>query len=121
MDNLKDYRTVTLHTIAGGVSKDLFDGALQEVLDSIENPDIATKPKRKITLEYEFQPSEDREHAIVAVTVKTKIPPGKPVGATVFLGRDKDGVHAYEHNLKQSEMSFDEVKQRKVVPMKGDE
>lgn len=108
MSELDQYRSVTIGNFAGGALEELFQRELAKVLDNIQDPNIPYKGSRKITIEVSFQPDENREQCSVSLHCDAKLLPVKGVGSTIFIARRGGTTKAYEHNLKQATMQFDQ-------------
>lgn len=93
-----------LETLAGGAALELFDRELQEVLKNIQDPNTEAEKARAIHVKVTLSPSEDRDRADVALEVKSKLAPPKPVKSLVHMG-EKDGrLVAVSYDPRQSDL-----------------
>lgn len=109
---MTELRDVTIETVGRGCLPERFEHALQEVVDSIEDPNTEWKKQREIVIKVKFKPSESRSEAHVAVEVDTKLPGLAAVGAAVFIGR-RDGRRRIVTRDVQQEDAFSDG----VLPM----
>ena len=100
---------VTLSTLSGGAANDYFANAMEEVIANIKDVNTPAKATRKIVLTLCIKPTEDRLMAQTDLSVKTTLPPIKPFSKSMFFGRDKDGIHAYEENIETPVLPFPEL------------
>src|SRR5262245_66521770 len=112
-------RKLTLDGFKDGAAVQLFDSALEKVLDSIDDPNTPTKAKRRITMTFDFATDEERRLGRVLLSVDTKTPGARSIETGIFLGRDK-GVLVAVESPRQDEMFPDpERKPRVGDPAKG--
>lgn len=104
----KEYKSITLATLANGAAEEGFAEKLRKVIENIEDPNTRAQSKREIVVTVTFAPSEERDACAVALTVDAKLAPTKPVATTVFIGRDKGVLVALENNPKQLGLFNDE-------------
>ena len=103
-------KMINLEKFAGGALAEKFNIALKEVLENISDPNTEFKTKRKLTLEFEFLASEDRELSIVAIAAKTKLAPTKSIATKILIDRDgNDGIIASEYNNQLKGQQYLEV------------
>jgi hypothetical protein len=96
-------KLIRLGEIADGAAEELFQAALRQVLESMDDLNTDWRSKREITLRFTFKTTEERKAAAVAIACTTKLPSVKPVGLFVHLGRHKGHLAAVEA-MKQEEM-----------------
>ena len=97
-------RMMRLDTMCEGAAAELFDAALQEVLDNIDNPMTDVKQPRVITLKLTMRPlGEERRSCMASVSCSTKLAGVRPVSAAVSIGRHEGKMTAIEA-LKQEEL-----------------
>lgn len=96
-------RKFTLSTLKGGALEERFQEGLKEVAMNIADPNTEARLKRKITLEITFSPNEGRDHAAIAIAVKTKLQPYMEVNGELFFGYDGQTgeLTAQEHDPDQ--------------------
>jgi len=91
-----DPRLVSLSTLAQGAVEELWQTALAQVLENIDDPNTAADFKRKITLEFVIEPADDRRSAKVTFRSGVKTAGVKAVGTAVYLGRHEGRLAAVE-------------------------
>ena len=69
------FSEVTLDTVCEGSAKELFDRAMKEVLDNIQDVNTDPEATRKISLIFSFAPSEDRASSNVTLRCEVKRSP----------------------------------------------
>lgn len=98
------FRTMKLDTMCEGAATELFDAALAQVLDNIEDPMTDPKMARVITLKIILKPlSDERRSAVVSVECSAKTAGVRPVRSTVAIGRH-DGQMVAVEAMKQEEL-----------------
>jgi hypothetical protein len=116
---LPGYENITLATVGGGGLEELFQNALQEVLQNIHNVNTKADAKREINIKVIFKPDEERTAITAGVGVSVKLVGVKGFGTQLFTGdQKKDGKYQLvEHNPKQLRLSsMDTRLERKVEP-----
>lgn len=105
-------KLVNLENFAGGALTEKFNDGFKEVLKNIADLNTDYKKKRKLTLELEFLPDEDRELSLIDIKVKTKLIPPIPVGTKILIDKDGNGnivASEYQKQVKgQQYMKIDE-------------
>lgn len=76
-----------LQTIGAGAVAEKFAAELKAVLANIQDPNTQAEAKRKVVLEFVFEPSENREIVITTVTARSVLGATKPTGDVLHLGR----------------------------------
>ena len=79
---------VNLEEFAGGALQEKFDGAMDQVLQNLMDPNTPWKNKRAITVKVTFEQNEERDDVSVDVAVEAKLSPAKPIGTRMSIGRD---------------------------------
>jgi len=98
---------INLESFAGGALAEKFNDGFQDVLKNIADPNTDCKKKRKLILELEFQPDEERELSMVNIKVKTKLAPPEPVATKILIDKDgKGNVIASEYNKQVKGQQF---------------
>ncbi len=80
---------VTLINIAHGRAIELFDRTFQKVLENIQDMATEGETKRKITLEFTFEPNKDRSALITTVQAKASLAPITQVPTTIYTAAHK--------------------------------
>lgn len=105
-------KMIDLEKFAGGALSEKFNIGLKEVLENIADPNTETKKKRKLTVELNFTPDDERELSLVDITVKTKLVPNVPVATKIIIDQDGQGgivASEYQNRLKgQQYIKIDE-------------
>lgn len=83
-----------------GAVQEKLERAVKQVMLNIQDPNTEFKPKRKVTIEFEFEANERRDVIDTNVTVKTKLAPEISVGTTVITGRDENTGFIVAKELK---------------------
>lgn len=110
---------MSLKSIGNGAAIELFDVELKRALENIMDPNTEPKKARTITLKVTLKPDEEREYASITIQAVSSLAPIQPYSSHCFLGKDRNGVVATEHNPKQLNMDLyrvDEIPSN-VVPM----
>ncbi|WP_425447766.1 hypothetical protein [Dethiothermospora halolimnae] len=106
-------KMINLENFAGGALAEKFNNGFQEVLNNISDLNTDHKKKRKLTVELEFKPDEERELSLVDIKVKTKLAPPIPVATKLLIDKDgKGNVVASEYNKQikgQQHMKVDDT------------
>lgn len=101
---MSELKKASLSTIADGVATELFEREMGRVCRNIGDKNTSWKEKRKITLEFSFQPDESRDEVICHVTAKSKLAPVKSYKKTVFLGKMNGELSLFDRDTKQIDM-----------------
>lgn len=96
---------VSLHNLGAGAAMEKFDRELSRVLENIVDPNTRPKKPRKVTLELQLTPNEDRTAANVRIEVRSSLAPPRGVDTRFFLGLSGERVVAVESNPKQMDFS----------------
>jgi hypothetical protein len=111
---LKDISS--LHDFNQGVVQEQFNREWPKILKNIADPATEPKTKRKLTIEVEITPSEDRSSAKVLVKAKSSLAPVKSDESVIFMELTNGGVVAM---AKEAEK---QLPLENVIPMgKGKE
>lgn len=95
---------LTLVNICGGAVDEVFQRELEQVLSNISDVNTDAESKRKVTLEFTFEPFEDRSGAKVSFQCKSKTMPVNAVKGTVFFSRKGATLIAVPHDPKQARL-----------------
>jgi hypothetical protein len=109
-----DYKLAQLENINSGVANELFQAELEKVLENIADPNTPPEAKRKITIDFEITPNEQRSNAEMVVTSSSKLAKYKPSKSFVQLSYDGSTVSAYVTDPKQGELM-----EENIVSMEG--
>lgn len=82
----QDEQKFTLVDLDGGGAVELFDHALQEVLDNIQDPNTDPKKARKVVLEVTIKPDKQRRAGSLTYRVKAHPAPVADQEVSIFLG-----------------------------------
>lgn len=115
MEHQMDYKVVTLETLNGGAVKDLFDVALDKLLENIGDENTKADASREIRIVVSVKPDKQRATAVSKVAVTTKLAPVNPHESFVVLSSDGSRVMAYTTDPKQNELGLGEA-DGKVTP-----
>ena len=99
-------RNLTLDTICNGAARELFEAELQRVVDNINDSNVPATEKRKVTLEFTFSPSPERDWA--GITMQTKVALAKMRSVEGGLIFDDEGKAMCKIE-KQGSLPFDNV------------
>jgi hypothetical protein len=84
----------SLHDINQGVVQEQFGREWPRILGNIADPSTDPKAKRKLTIDIEICPSEDRSIARVMVKSKTTLAPVRADESMIFMELTGSGVVA---------------------------
>ena len=99
---MDDPKVITLSGLADGAALELWQNALERVLQNIEDPNTDTKSKRHIRLECVFSVAdEERRVGDVEVRCSTKLAGVKGVKTLVYIGRHQGELVAVEQPRQQ--------------------
>ena len=94
-------RPVTLAALADGAAEELWQAALERVLENIEDVNTDYRAKRGITLTFAFAADEERSLGDITITCATKLAGVKGVKAVVSFGRHEGTRIVVEHPRQQ--------------------
>jgi hypothetical protein len=97
------HKTIELPTLAGGAAIELFDSAVAQVLENLQDPNTDWKARRKITLDVVFSSDEERQVGDIEIKCSTKLAGIKGVRTVVFYG-DLNGRRVAVEQPRQDEM-----------------
>ena len=84
-----DKKSVT--QLAMGAIEERVDYEMTRIIDNIVDPNTKPTAKRKITLQIEFVPDDDRKMIKVTATAKAALAPTNPVGTSLYVTSDSNG------------------------------
>jgi len=96
--------TLSLENICGGAAGERFEREVVELLKNICDPNTPADQKRSITLEFQFEPFEDRSGAKVTLHCRGKLAAIEAVPGTVFFAKSGNVVKAYAHDPRQENL-----------------
>jgi|SRR5581483_318775 len=107
---------LSLDNICGGAAQELFERALAELVDNINDPNTKAEQKRGITLQFTFSPFPDRSGATVTFDYKSKLASVNAVKGNAFFSRRGGQTFAFSRDPRQtalfaSEPTVSEAKQ----------
>ena len=111
--------SMSLENLGQGAAIELFNVEMQHAMENIVDPNTDPKKARTVLLKVTLKPDEEREYASITVQVSSALAPIKPYTTHCFIGKDRHGVVATEHNPKQLNMDLYKVDEipSNVVPM----
>lgn len=68
---------------------------MQRVLENMQDPNTPYKMKRGITIKIGFTQNEERNDAVVEMSVETKLAPASPVRTMMAIGKDLQTGETY--------------------------
>jgi hypothetical protein len=99
---MEDPKVITLAGLADGAALELWQAALERVLQNIEDPNTDTKTKRAIRLDVVFSVAdEERRVGDCEVRCSTKLAGVKGVKTLVYIGRHQGALVAVEQPRQQ--------------------
>lgn len=98
-----DVKTITLTTVADGAALELWNRALDDVVQNIHDPNTEPKFTRRITLDFLFSADEERRTGDVQIKVSTKLAGVRGTRTQVFYGR-RHGVPTVVEGPKQEKL-----------------
>ena len=107
---------VNLGNICGGAVEEVFQKELAGVLENIGDVNTAPEAKRKMTLEFNFEPFPDRSGAKVTFSCKSKVVPVESVSGTMFLQRRGTAMVAVPHDPKQARLFQPQIPRDETKP-----
>lgn len=84
-----------LEEFMGGALQEKANAAMQRVLENMQDPNTPYKVKRGITIKIGFTQNEDRDDAVVEMSVETKLAPSSPVRTMMVIGKDLETGETY--------------------------
>lgn len=99
-----------LEEFMGGALQERANAAMQRVLENMRDPNTPYKVKRGITIKIGFTQNEDRDDAVVEMSVEPRLAPASPVRTMMAIGKDLETgeVYAEEYGKQiRGQMSLD--------------
>lgn len=102
-----EFYELNVGNILGGKFPERFNKAVQQLIDNMRDPNTPADSKRKITFEFTFKPTDDRQTAAVLLTTTLKLASMEPCAGTVYVSKAEGSLKAYTRDIRQ-EIMFDE-------------
>lgn len=110
---------ITLDNLGGGAASEMFQGALEKVIENIVNPNTRPDAVRQITLKMKIKPNKkQRDLCVVELSVDEKLAAVVPFETAMFVGMDNGVCAATEYSPQQGNL-FDEPKKNNLVAING--
>lgn len=84
-----------LEEFMGGALQERVNAAMKKVLENMQDPNTPYKVKRGITIKIGFTQNEDRDDAVVEMSVETKLASSSPVRTMMSIGKDLETGETY--------------------------
>ncbi|MBF2653919.1 replication terminator protein [Listeria seeligeri] len=84
-------KEISLDSFAGGVANELFNEGFKQVVSNIADLNTEANKKRKVTIEFIFDPGKKRDQSEVAIQMKVVLQPISPQVTTVLIDKDISG------------------------------
>lgn len=104
-----EFYALNIGNILGGKFPERFDEAIRQVIQNMRDINTPADTKRKITFDFTFSPTEDRQTAAVMLTVKLKLASLEGVAGTIYVSKADGALKAYTRDIRQEQM-FEEPK-----------
>lgn len=104
-----EFFELNVGNILGGKFPERFGKAIQQLIDNMRDPNTPADATRKITFEFTFKPTEDRQTAAVTLETKLKLASLEGISGTVYVSKAEGTLKAYTRDIRQ-EILFDESK-----------
>lgn len=92
---------VSLENLARGAANELFEKALEQVLQNVADYNMPAGKTREISLVFAMKPDEDRKRIGVEVGCKVKLASATGVSTEVYIGKHNGRHVAVEYNPDQ--------------------
>lgn len=76
-----------INTVGAGAAAEKFAAELKAVLENIRDPNTQADAKRKIVIEWVFEPDQDRELVKTSISARSVFAATKPTSEMMFIGR----------------------------------
>lgn len=101
-----------LNTVGGGAAAERFATELRAVLENIRDVNTSWKGKRKIKMEWTFEPDEERQVCKVTLTAQHSVPGTKPVSEVLYVARHEGElvgtvVHGAPGDARQGHLAIE--------------
>ena len=112
---------MNLANIGGGAVPEMFDHALQQVLENIADPNKRSDQKREIVMKFTWKPDDEREVSDLTVSIDVKLAGQEAFRTQAFIGKENGKMVAAEINPRQMGISFDDKQNGPVSIVKPSE
>jgi len=92
---MSDYKKVSIDNLNKGALPELFEEALQKVLNNIADENTNPEAVREIKISIKITPSKNRDQAAIQISVDPKLAPIKSSSGFVLFNLEDDGIKAY--------------------------
>jgi hypothetical protein len=103
-----EFYELNVGNILGGKFPERFQKAVQQLIDNMRDPNTPADASRKISFEFTFKPTEDRQTAAVMLETKMKLASMEGVAGTIYVSKAEGTLKAYTRDIRQ-EVMFEEV------------
>lgn len=113
---------VDLETFAGGALQEKFDDAMEKILQNMMDPNTPWKNKRKIIVEVTFEQNEDRDDAVIDVSVVPKLTAAKPISTKMAIGKDIETGECYTQEYGKTirgQINMEDYQRQQEMEMDG--
>lgn len=118
---MQHHEVVPLQELGGGAASELFEAALAQVVENIEDPNTERGVLRKVTLELKIKPGKDPGSLCTTeISCIPKLAPVKPFESHMFVGVDRGKARATEYNPNQGMLFGENEAGEKVNPDTGE-
>jgi hypothetical protein len=93
--------TIRIEKVCNGKAQRVFQEKMAEALDNINNPDTPIKRKRRITIDFDLSPNEDRNSIVLEVNARLKLQPDFSDVSMINIKNENDTIFATEASKKQ--------------------
>jgi len=104
------WKELDLSDINHGAANEIFAREMGRVMENVKDINTLAKFKRKITLEFEIVPDEERSIGSLNITAKAVLAPLKSIASNVAFQKDSYGkLRAYESTMTMTPFTFENV------------
>ena len=89
-------KKLKLASLSDGAAEMMFEAAMTDILENIDDPNTKADAVRTITLTITVKPNEQHTDAAIVMECTTKLAKTRPVGTVVLLGRSEGEFAAVE-------------------------
>lgn len=93
---------LNLGTIGNGAAYELFERELARILQNVRDPNTNPTKKRKMNLEFTFEPYNDRSGCAIEITVKSTLCATTGVNATMYISKVEGRLQAFTQDIRQA-------------------
>lgn len=99
---------MNIGNICSGAVPEVFDRAVREISNNLKDPNTNSGSKRKIVLEFTFEPFADRSGAEITFTCTSKLSSVTPARGTMFVTGTHGKAVAYAKDPRQDALFTEE-------------